>query len=105
MQDGVKVVGYSASDEAPLETIIVPATLESYNAYSFGGDRDAVMYFCGTYEQWKNVKGPDFTGNSHLFRGKICYYSEFYVESNHENNWSEFWHYDENGNPVIWTNP
>ena len=103
LQDGVKAVGYSATFESPLESIMVCATLESYDGYAFGGDRDTVMYFCGSYEQWKNVKEPNLTGNTHLFRGRLCCYSDVYVESNHENNWCEFWHYDENGDRVIWT--
>ena len=55
------------------------------------------IYYKGTAEDWADIDIPLGFGNSNLTNATKYYYSE--EEPATEGN---YWHYDENGNVVVW---
>ena len=54
------------------------------------------MYYNGTEEEWNNIDIEDY--NFDLTDADIYFYSE----SEPSDTAGNYWHYDENGVPVIW---
>ena len=79
-----------------LESVILPKTITTIGMGAFDGcDELKYVYYAGTAEEWANVEikrlaFPD--------EATIYYFSE--EEPQGEGN---YWHYDESGNPVIWS--
>jgi hypothetical protein len=73
-----------------INAIFLPETIERVRANAFDGCDINVVYYASTLTDWEKVDNS--------FSGSIVYfYSEFYPEEE-----GNYWHYDENGNRVIW---
>lgn len=84
---------YAKGDSASVSVIISDSVKElGEDAFlGFSGN----VYYCGTEEQWGKLYNtdniPDFSTSA------FYYYSE-----NKPTESNKFWHYDSDGNPVLW---
>ena len=95
--DGVSVIGESMfSGCKSLTSITLPESLTSIvnNAFS-GCTALESVYFEGTESDWAKISLG--SNNSSLTEAMIYYFSETAPEAS-----GSFWHYDENGNIVVW---
>lgn len=79
-----------------LREIVLPAGLLNVGSDAFlGCTMLNTVYFCGTQEDWARVVIP--SGNNNLKNSEICFYSE-----NAPTDPGFWWHYGEDGRPVMW---
>ncbi len=73
-------------------SVIIPDSVKELGEDSFLGFYGN-LYYCGTEEQWTlyNIDWPGFSSMT------VYYYSENKTEEI-----NKFWHYDADGNPVLW---
>ena len=80
-----------------LESIIIPRDVTSIGGSAFSGcNRLNTVYYGGTASEWDEIS-IETIGNDFLTNAARYYYSA--TEPAEVGNW---WHYDENGNPVAW---
>ena len=95
--NGVTVIEESAFEKcSSLLTVVIPASVEAI-AHSAFNDCDALktIFYKGTPEQFDAIEIDN--ENEAIAEAKVYFYSE---EQPTEE--GDFWHYDKNGNPVIW---
>lgn len=81
-----------------LREIVLPAGLLNVGSDAFlGCTMLNTVYFCGTQEDWGRIVIP--SGNNNLKNSEIYFYSE-----NAPTSPGFWWHYGEDGRPVIWDN-
>ncbi|MDE7439487.1 MAG: leucine-rich repeat domain-containing protein [Clostridia bacterium] len=83
-----------------LEWVIINPTAKRISPNPFTGCGKVMIYFYGTEQQWNDMGGadlfyPDYMGYEHLW--DICFYAP-----NGYTAVGNYWHYDENENPVKW---
>jgi len=96
LPEGVTHISASAFYEcANLSVVVLPNTITSTcaNAFYFCYALTTV-YYGGTAEEWA---GLEIESSSKLAKATIHYYSESAPKEE-----GNFWHYDENGNVVVW---
>ena len=98
--DGIKVIGeYSLDSCSNLESIVLPASLTTVEWSAFGfSDKLSTVYYKGTEETWSNIEINNDMGRGEVLMNATRYYYSEEMPTV-EGNW---WHYDENGNPVVW---
>ncbi|MGM9971236.1 MAG: leucine-rich repeat domain-containing protein [Anaeroplasmataceae bacterium] len=89
--------GYAFSGCSKLESIIIPAGVTSIGSYAFNGCSNLKrVYYEGILSDWNNIS-INSNYNSNLTSAIRYYYSE--SEPTTDGN---YWHYDSEGNIVIW---
>ena len=95
--DSVTSIGAAAfSHCSSLTSIVIGDSVTSIGAQAFYNCSSLEsVYYNGTAEEWSCISIDSY--NSYLTGATRYYYSE--VEPTEDGN---YWHYDENGNPIIW---
>ena len=78
-----------------LESIVIPKSLKLVSDCVFEWCSDTVIYYTGAPSDWSGI--TFYEGNDDFQTLTRYYYSETNPGSA-----GNYWHYDENGNPVIW---
>lgn len=82
---------YAKGDSASV-SVIISDSVKEFGEDAFLGYYGS-LYYCGTEEQWAHYN-IDWSGFSSM---TVYYYSE-----NKPTESNKFWHYDSDGNPVLW---
>ena len=95
--DGVTNIGERAFYACEnLTSIVIGESVTSINDYAFFSCPSLTsVYYKGTSESWQNISLGNITGN--LMTATRYYYSETKPTAS-----GNYWHYDQNGNPVAW---
>ena len=95
--DGVTNIGERAFYACgKLTSIVIGESVTSINDYAFFSCPSLTsVYYKGTSESWQNISLGNITGN--LMTATRYYYSETKPTAS-----GNYWHYDQNGNPVAW---
>ena len=99
--DGVKItsIGSSAFTSCRVKNLILPSSLNVVSSSAFiACDSLQNVYYLGTEEGWADINIG--SSNSYLTKATRYYYVE--NESDVPTDGGNYWHYDKNGNPVIW---
>ena len=79
-----------------LQELILPVSLKTIGENAFADCNSLnTIYYCGNNEEWGKVSIS--SGNDPITNSNVYFYTE--TEPTIEGN---YWHYDENGNPVVW---
>ena len=79
------------------KSIIIPESVTTIMKAAFKNwSNQTVIYYMGTAEQWENIS-IETLYNSEFLSAERYYYRETAPTES-----GNYWHYDENGNPVIW---
>jgi len=102
--DGLKTIGEGVFSSArKLETVVISKSVTRIDAGAFGNcDNVKQVYYEGTEDEWNKIsKDWDnhwlYGSNRTMFNASRYYYSE--EEPTGEGN---YWHYDEQGNIIVW---
>ena len=96
--DSVTTIGsYAFSYCTSLTNVVIPdsVTLIGNEAFAYC-DSLTSIYYNGTAEDWAEIEIYEWD-NTYFLEATVYYYSE--TQPTTEGN---YWHYDENGNPVAW---
>jgi len=110
--ENVKIIdNYAFNNCNNLEYVVLPKSITNIGEYAFSSDKLTAVYFEGTKTEWDTIFSTDGNGihengNEKIKDETIRYYfsstNPFLDGTVTEGN---YWSYDENGNPAIWTNP
>lgn len=98
--DGVTSIGWRAFYGCTaLKSIVMPNTVTSIGSSAFSGCTAlSKVYYEGTAEDWVKISiNTENNGNACLTADNIYYHSE-----EEPSGTGNYWHYDEDGNPVVW---
>ena len=100
ISNGVTNIGDSAfSDCTSLTSVSIPNSITSIGKYAFDNcDSLTSVYYRGTEEEWEALSEMGIgMGNSYVTNATRYYYSESTPTTT-----GNYWHYDENGDSVVW---
>lgn len=84
-------------NQKTIETVLISTNTLYIDYYAFYEcDNLNKIYYCGTMGQWNQIKIYD--GNDNFTEATVYYYSETTPTTS-----GNYWHYDSNNNPVIWS--
>lgn len=98
LPDGLKTVGmYMFRQCENLKSAVIPESVTKIDYMAFDGciKFDSV-YFKGTQSSWNAVEKDEYAGE-YLFNANVYAYSEVQPSSD-----GNYWHYNSNGEPVVW---
>ncbi len=104
IREGTKGISWYAFHNTKLTSVIIPDSVTEINWYAFDGCKNlARVYYGGTSEQWSAI--GVFFYNNDLTNATRYYYSETEPTLNAEGTAYDgnYWHYDNNGEIVVWT--
>ena len=97
LPDGlVKIDWMSFAECTSLESVVIPTSVKTIDRRAFMDSCDFTVYYKGAESEWLQIK-IDFDGNE-----KLKSASRYYFSASNSGETGNFWHYDENGNPVPW---
>ena len=80
---------------ATIKEMVLPKTLENIQEQAFEGTGLEKIYFCGNLNDWNSVTIE--ASNESIKDAKVYFYSSTAPDKD-----GDYWHYDDNGNVVIW---
>lgn len=103
--EGIKIIGYWAFYGCDgITSIVFSNSITSIETGAFGEcDNITSVYYKGTQNDWENIK--IYEDNTNLINATRYYYSETEPELNTDGTAYDgnYWHYNDNGEIVVWT--
>ena len=84
-----------------IQSVVIGASMRNIDAGAFNYcDNITTVFFKGTASQWSTVNIGSYNGS--FKEATVCYYSERDPFEEGTATIGNYWHYDENGEPVVW---
>lgn len=81
-----------------LKTVLIGSGINTIQDGAFNSCKSiTAVYYHGSADAWKNIGVISPSNNSYIYKATKYYYSETQPSGS-----EKYWHYDENGDPVVW---